>query len=172
MKKFFFPLVALMLFSLCLGAPISAWAQEVEQEPAQEQAPAVQEMEREPAQEQAATAREMEEEPASGLEISVAAICKDVVEREPVDPGISFPASVGKLYCFTKVAGAQEPTSITHVWYFGSTKRASVELPVNSSSWRTYSSKIIQPHEVGAWHVEVLDSEGTVLKSLQFEITP
>ncbi len=106
------------------------------------------------------------------LEVTAAAIAKDVVDREPVDAGTSFPVAVGKLYCFTKITGAQSPTQITHVWYFDGTERARVDLAVNSISWRTKSSKIIQAHELGAWRVDVLDSEGTVLKSLEFEVTP
>jgi hypothetical protein len=106
------------------------------------------------------------------LEVSVAAICKDVVDHEPVDSGNSFTVNVGKLYCFTKITGAQSPTHITHVWLFDGTERARVELAVNSVSWRTFSSKIIQPHELGAWRVDVLDAEGNVLKSLDFEVTP
>jgi hypothetical protein len=108
----------------------------------------------------------------AALEVAVAAICQNVVDREPVDAGISFPASVGRLNCFTKISGARTPTQITHVWYFGAQERASVDLAVKAASWRTYSSKIIQPHEIGAWRVDVLDSTGTVLKELQFEITP
>jgi hypothetical protein len=108
---------------------------------------------------------------APSLEVGVAAISQDVVDREPVDAGISFSASVGTLYCFTKIAGAQTPTQITHVWYYGGTERARVDLDVNSDNWRTWSSKIIQAHEVGSWRVDVLDSEGTVLKELRFEIT-
>lgn len=108
---------------------------------------------------------------APSLEVAVAAICQDVVDREPVDAGVSFPALVGTLYCFTKIAGAQEPIKVTHVWYFGATERARVELDVNSSSWRTWSSKIIQAHEIGSWRVDVTNEAGTVLKELQFEIT-
>ena len=108
---------------------------------------------------------------AVSLDVAVAAICQDVVDREPVDAGISFPVSVGTLYCFTKITGAQSPTQITHVWYFGATERARVDLDIKSATWRTWSSKIIQTHEVGAWRVDVLDSAGTVLKELQFEIT-
>ena len=106
------------------------------------------------------------------LEVAVAAVSQDVIDREPVDAGISFPASVGTLYCFTKITGAQSPTQITHVWYFGATERARVELDVNLSSWRTWSTKIIQAHEVGSWRVDVVDVKGTVLKELKFEITP
>ena len=108
---------------------------------------------------------------APSLEVAVAAICQDVVDREPVDAGVSFPASVGTLYCYTKITGAQEATKITHVWYFGATERARVELDVNSDNWRTWSSKIIQANEIGSWRVDILDEAGTVLKELQFEIT-
>ena len=108
---------------------------------------------------------------APSLEVAVAAICQDVVDREPVDAGVSFPASVGTLYCYTKITGAQEATKITHVWYFGATERARVELDVNSDNWRTWSSKIIQANEIGSWRVDVLNEAGTVLKELQFEIT-
>jgi hypothetical protein len=102
----------------------------------------------------------------------VATICKDVVDREPVDSGNSFTADVGKLYCFTKIMGAESPTHVTHVWYFDGTERARVDLAVNAASWRTFSSKIIQAHELGAWRVDVLDADGNVLKSLDFEVTP
>lgn len=108
---------------------------------------------------------------AASLDVAVAAICQDVVDREPVDAAVSFAASVGTLYCFTKITGAQEATQITHVWYFGAEERARVDLDVNSATWRTWSSKIIQTHEVGSWRVDVLDSAGTVLKELKFEIT-
>ncbi len=108
---------------------------------------------------------------ALSIEVAVAAVCRDVIDREPVDAGISFTASVGTLYCFTKIVGAQSHTRITHVWYHGADERARVNLDVNSDSWRTWSSKIIQPHDVGSWRVVVLDSAGTVLKELQFEIT-
>jgi hypothetical protein len=108
---------------------------------------------------------------APSLEVAVAAICQDVVDREPVDAGVSFSAAVGTLYCFTKITGAQDATKVTHVWYFGAEERARVELDVNSDNWRTWSSKIIQAHEIGSWRVDVLNEAGTVLKELQFEIT-
>ena len=99
-------------------------------------------------------------------------MCKNVVALEPVESGTSFPVSQGTLYCFTKVAAAQSPTQITHVWYFDGTERARVDLAVNSVSWRTYSSKIIQPHEMGAWRVDVLDTNGKVVRTLEFEVKP
>jgi len=107
----------------------------------------------------------------SGLDVDIAVICKSVVEREPLGIGISFPVSLGELYCFTRIIGARMPTQITHVWYYGQEERSRVDLPINSSKWRTFSQKKIQSHETGSWHVDILDSEGNVLKVVQFIVT-
>ena len=122
------------------------------------------------AEEPAATQQPVAAQEPAALQVAEAAICKDVVDHVPMEPGTSFSAPVGKLYCFTKITGAQVPAHVTHVWYFDGVERARVELGVNSPSWRTYSSKIIQPHEMGAWRVEVLDPAGNVLQTLDFEV--
>ena len=109
-------------------------------------------------------------EAAGSLEVTDAAICEDVVDRAPVGASTSFSATVGKLYCFTKIVGAQTPTTVTHVWYFGETEKARIELKVGAASWRTKSSKIIRAHETGSWHVDVLDADGNVLRTLQFYV--
>jgi hypothetical protein len=108
----------------------------------------------------------------ASLEVAGAAICTDVVDREPLGAGNAFEVSLGKLYCFTTIIGANSPTQITHVWYFGDIERARVNLAIKAYSWRTYSSKIIQTHEIGNWHVDVLGPGGELLKTLQFKITP
>jgi len=105
------------------------------------------------------------------LDVDVAVICENVANLEPVGAGESFPVSIGELKCFTRIIGAHEPTTVTHVWYFGMTERGRVELVIKGSRWRTYSSKKIQAHEVGSWRVEVIDTEGTVLKVVQFITT-
>jgi hypothetical protein len=163
MKKLIIPI--LVVVAMLMGLQAICQAQE---SGGQTQQPAMQA--KEPTGEMKEPA--MQAQKAPELEVSVAAICKDVVDHEPVDSGNSFTVSVGKLYCFTKITGAQSPTHITHVWLFDGTERARVELAVNAVSWRTFSSKIIQQHELGAWRVDVLDAEGNVLKSLDFEVTP
>jgi hypothetical protein len=109
---------------------------------------------------------------AAPLVVAEASVCRDVANRQPVGAGDSFEASVGKLYCFTKITGAQSPIQVSHAWYFGDAQRAMVALSIKSSSWRTYSSKRIQPHEIGDWRVEVLGPGGEILKTLVFKITP
>lgn len=104
------------------------------------------------------------------LTVKDAAICLEVVGRVCVDPNDVFPSNVGKLSCFTRIFGAQEEIQITHVWFFGDIERARVALNVRSVSFRTYSTKIIQPHEIGDWHVDVLGPGEKLLKTIKFEI--
>ncbi len=109
---------------------------------------------------------------AEELVVEQATISVDVADREPIDPGNSFPASVARLYCVTKVAGAMSPTDVTHVWYFGDVERARISLAVAGSPWRTYSSKRLLPNEVGPWHVDILDGIGNTMETVRFDITP
>ncbi|CAB1067266.1 hypothetical protein D1AOALGA4SA_4 [Olavius algarvensis Delta 1 endosymbiont] len=106
------------------------------------------------------------------MHVATAVICTNIADRQPVEPGTSFPFSVGRLYCYSKIADIQNPTEIVHVWYFGDTERARVTLNVNPPSWRTFSSKIIQAQEIGNWHVKILDASGNSLGNVEFEITP
>jgi hypothetical protein len=106
------------------------------------------------------------------LEVVSPAVCKNVENLTCVDSQNEFSMPVDKLYCFTRITGAVEDTEITHVWYYGDVERFRISLNVRSSSWRTYSSKTIQAHETGKWRVDVLDSSGTVLKTIPFTIVP
>jgi hypothetical protein len=109
---------------------------------------------------------------AGQLQVAEAAICRDVVNREPVDGGIKFPLSVGKLSCLTKINGVEGSSKITHVWYLGDEERFRVDLTVNGPTWRTFSTKAIRTGDAGSWRVDVVDSAGAVLKSIPFEVTP
>jgi Protein of unknown function (DUF2914) len=109
---------------------------------------------------------------AGQLQVATAAVCRDVVNREPVDAGTKFPLSVGKLSCFTKIIGVEGSGKIAHVWYLGDQERFRVDLTVNGPTWRTFSTKAIRPGDAGSWRVDVVDSAGAVLKSVPFEVTP
>ena len=108
---------------------------------------------------------------AESMHIEKSTVCENVVNREVVKEGWSFPASVGKLYCYSKVANIDRYTEVTHAWYFGDTQRARVTLKVNPPAWRTYSSKNIQSHEIGNWRVEIRDKSGYLLATVRFKVT-
>ena len=111
-------------------------------------------------------------QPMTSLHVAEGNICTDVVDRTCQNANTRFYASADRLYCFTKIIGAQEDTYVTHFWHFGDKERARIKLSVRSPNWRTFSSKIIQPHEIGDWHVDVVGADGQVLMTIPFTIQP
>jgi hypothetical protein len=107
--------------------------------------------------------------PAAAASVAEAAVARSVVDRQPQDTGSAFPADVGQLICWTKVTGAGG-AAIHHVWFHGDTQVGDMELQVGGSPWRTWSRKTVPPDWTGAWHVEVRDAAGTVLKRLDFTV--
>ncbi|MCJ8503022.1 DUF2914 domain-containing protein [Desulfatitalea alkaliphila] len=107
-----------------------------------------------------------DEEP--GVRVAAAAICQAVVDRTPVATGEVFDRQVPQLYCWSRVVGAMGDTFVTHNWYYKGALQASVELPVRSPNWRTWSAKGMDPDMAGEWMVEILSADGVPLESIIF----
>lgn len=107
--------------------------------------------------------------PGGAMDVTDAVVAKSVVDRQPQDTGSTFTPDVGQVVCWTKVSGAAG-ASIHHVWFHGDTQVGDVELQVGGSPWRTWSKKTVPADWTGAWHVEVRDAAGTVLKRLDFTV--
>ena len=105
----------------------------------------------------------------AAVDVPEAVVAKAVVDRQPQDTGSVFPADVGQVVCWTKVSGAGG-ASIHHVWFHGDTQVGDVELQVGGSPWRTWSKKSVPPDWTGAWHVEVRDAAGAILKRIDFTV--
>jgi|GEM_PF-470553 len=99
-------------------------------------------------------------------------LCAGIEERMPVGAAESFTPDVENVYLWCKVTGATDSTSIKVAWSHGDMEMATVELPVKSAFWRTWSSKRILPEWTGDWTVRVLDAAGNGLKELTFTIAP
>ena len=97
-------------------------------------------------------------------------VTTQVVDREPINDGAVFSATMGPVYYFTEVKGAYTPTHITHIWYYHGKQMAQVPLSVDSPRWRTWSSKQILENWVGSWTVEAVDADGNVLSSESFDV--
>ena len=139
-----------------LAVPVLALAQAAQPPPAEEAA--------KPAAEPAKA-----EPKAGGAAVADAKLGTGVVDREPQGVAESFKSDVGKVYCWTKVTGA-EGTDITHAWYKGDEKMGDVKLVVKYPSMRTWSAKTIPADGTGDWRVDVIAADGTVLKSLTFTV--
>jgi len=98
-----------------------------------------------------------------------AVLARNVVDRAPQDTGVAFPADVGTLVLWMRVTGGEGQT-LNHVWFHGDTEVGNVPLSIGGSPWRTWSRKTIPADATGAWHVEIRDSAGTVLKRIDFTV--
>jgi len=96
-------------------------------------------------------------------------ICAAVEDRQPSGVGTVFPDGVDKIYCFTKIGGAEDTAYVYHVWYFGDKEIARVKLPVKSKSWRTWSSKNLHMG-LGYGYVEIVSESGDILGRSEFKI--
>lgn len=108
--------------------------------------------------------------PADSLKVEKAVMCKGVDQRVPLGTSSVFASDTEKIYCFTKITGAARNTVVTHRWFLNGDLKSSVDLPIESSSWRTWSFKRIEPGDVGDGMVEVVSAEGAVLATIIFFI--
>ncbi len=104
------------------------------------------------------------------VDVQDAVFCADVKDRVPQGVASSFDKAVKKVYFFTRVTKSQKPTTISHVWYWKEKKMAEVPLDVRSDNWRTWSSKKIDPSWTGPWAVKVLDENGEVVTTKNFDV--
>jgi len=107
---------------------------------------------------------------ACAIEIADAVVTTAVVDRQPMDVVEVFPRQNGTLFCFTRVVGAEGDTVVYHLWYYGEELMSRVELPVRSTSWRTWSAKELLEEWPGQWRIEIQDAEGHLLTELTFEL--
>ena len=104
------------------------------------------------------------------LSVEAAVIATGVENLTPMGVADKFPADTGRLYCYSKIIGGGEGSSIKHIWYYGDKKVDEIILSIKSSSFRTYSYKTISSDWTGKWKVEIVADDGTILKTLEFVI--
>ncbi|MGA8180629.1 MAG: hypothetical protein WB792_11250, partial [Desulfobacterales bacterium] len=68
--------------------------------------------------------KQMEDTASAGAQKQPALVLEEiqfytaVKDRQPSGVGSVFPEDLDKLYCFTKIGGAEGATYVYHVWYF------------------------------------------------------
>ncbi len=106
--------------------------------------------------------------PASNATVE-AVLARSLVDRVPHDTGTAFPDSVGTLVLWMRVTGGNGQT-LHHVWFHGDDQVGDVPLTIGGSPWRSWSRKSVPADAKGAWHVEIRDAAGTVLKRIDFTV--
>jgi hypothetical protein len=107
---------------------------------------------------------------AADLHVAEGVITTLIRSHSPADAVQTYPATGGKLYCFTRISGGDANSSVFHVWYREGVEMARIELPVRSSDWRTWSAKTLLPEWTGSWKVEILDGDGKLLRTVPFTL--
>ncbi|PYO93682.1 MAG: hypothetical protein DMD62_08555 [Gemmatimonadetes bacterium] len=106
--------------------------------------------------------------PAGNVNVE-AVLARNVADRAPQDTGTAFPDSVGTVVLWMRVTGGNGQT-LHHVWFHGDDNVGDVSLTIGGSPWRTWSRKSIPADAKGAWHVEIRDEAGAVLKRIDFTV--
>ncbi len=89
------------------------------------------------------------------------AVASTIEDRKPQGAGDRFPASVGKLYCWTQIHNRSDPTQVKHIWRRGDRVISELTLKVGRSiRWRTWSQQRMPAKATGTWSCEVTDSAG------------
>lgn len=107
----------------------------------------------------------------AAVSLARAALCTGVADREPVgslekEP-YEFKADAGSAFLFVEAKTKTPPQALTVVWSADGKEAASVTLNVKNERARTWSSKKVW---TGKWKVEVKDSSGAALKTLEFTV--
>lgn len=106
--------------------------------------------------------------PAANVSVE-AVLARTVADRAPQDTGSAFSDSVGAVILWMRVTGANGQT-LHHVWFHGGDQVGDVSLTIGGSPWRSWSRKTIPADAKGAWHVEIRDETGNVLKRMDFTV--
>ena len=108
----------------------------------------------------------------SSIKVTEIVITSKIVKGRPIDSIKRLSSATDKkLYCFIRTKAPEgSDAKIRHIWYNGDAKVGEFELAVKGGNWRTYSKKLIQQGWAGEWRVEVVDSNGNLLKSVRFRM--
>ena len=106
----------------------------------------------------------------SAFQLSRATMCERVQNLQPVNPGIAFSISSGKVSCFSAFDPVNKRTFIYHNWYHRDDISYKKKLFLRAPRWSTVSSIQLREADKGPWRVEVTDRSGRILRTLRFSI--
>ncbi len=109
-----------------------------------------------------------EQKAAAAVKVEKIVTAASVENREPVNETAAFDKTAGRVYTWTKITAEAVPTKVKHIYYADGKKAFEIELAVNASPYRVWSSKAVWP---GNWKVEVTDEAGSVISTVEFTVS-
>lgn len=105
--------------------------------------------------------------PAFAGEVARAQFTSSVNEREPVDDVAELTNDSRQIYFFSELRELRGQ-QITHRWEYNGQTVAEVPFQVGADRWRVWSTKKLDPLQVGEWKASIVDAEGNVLATETF----
>lgn len=103
------------------------------------------------------------------LEVNEFVLCKDVIEREPIDVVQSFSESDERGWVFARIRNTDGFQNLTFLWFHNDVIYSEIETKIgNSENWRTYSNVALQQ---GFWKVQLLTEADSVLREIRFNVS-
>ncbi|MBI5779430.1 MAG: DUF2914 domain-containing protein [Planctomycetes bacterium] len=103
--------------------------------------------------------------------VDKAAVCLEVKDRQPVQECQRINASAGRIFCWSMLLNGQGK-KVRYIWYIGEKASASSWLTITSNRFRAWCPRKIDPKASGPARVDIVDEQGRILKSIEFEIIP
>lgn len=96
-------------------------------------------------------------------------LCRDVVEREPIDIVQSYTLDDERAWAFARIFNNSGLHDVHFRWFFEDDLYFEMASRVGDSpNWRTYSSVTLQP---GTWRVEIYNDYGVLLREIRFHVS-
>jgi hypothetical protein len=103
------------------------------------------------------TSPEMLAEHARTLKVEKLRVASGIIRNQPIRSAKTFPADVGRVYCWTEISISSAPAGIVHRWYRNGHLQHEAYLEVVTTSTNLWSSSAVRS---GDWKVEVLPVNG------------
>jgi hypothetical protein len=100
-----------------------------------------------------------------------AVMCESLQKHVPANEAVVFSINLGRVYSFTEFDPVPEKIVIFHKWYHKGNLISVKKLTINPPRWSSLSSMQLRDADKGPWHVDVIDQNDKLLKTLRFSIT-
>jgi len=100
-----------------------------------------------------------------------AVVCLDVRDRMPVQETQQIGSNSGTIFCWAMLLNG-EGKKIRYIWYIGENVTTSQWLSISSNRFRAWCPKNVDYKMQGHAHVDIVDENGRLLKTIEFEIIP
>ncbi|MEW6026409.1 MAG: DUF2914 domain-containing protein [Planctomycetota bacterium] len=103
--------------------------------------------------------------------VEKATVCLEIKDREPARECQRINANAGNIFCWSILLNGQGK-KVRYIWYINEKAAPSSWLNITGNRFRAWCPKKIDPRASGPARVDIVDEQGRILKSIEFEIIP